>query len=181
MLPAGRRSTLYGMVHLISKSPVDRDDQIAEITTYQWPDILYIHARGFLEIATIAAERSLKEGAGIDAVAPAIMSAIRHAAELFLKYVIAELADRHEHDAERMRQGHRVLELFRSELPNIKGALECEAAPLLLTGEFGSQPLRECSRRLTKWIQMGRGSGIHSAVTDRQTLEASYRRALSSW
>ena len=115
------------MLHLISRSPISSDDQIAEIATYQWPDSLRIHAHGFLDIAIIAAERALKNGAAIDSLAPAIMYTIRHAAELFLKYVVAELADQHENRVS-MQQGHRMLEILKSVRPNIEAALECEAS-----------------------------------------------------
>ena len=109
------------MVDLISRSAVDGDDQIAVVTTYQGSLSLRILANGFLEIATIA----LKNGGSIDATTPAVIHAIRHAVELFLKHVISELQENH-HMAPKDLNKHNMLEMFNESKDEIAIALECE-------------------------------------------------------
>lgn len=83
------------MMPLISSQSVDPDDQIAVVTTYQGAISLYIHAMGFLEIATVAARAALEGRTAIDAITPSIIYAIRHGVELFLKAIIAEVKETH--------------------------------------------------------------------------------------
>ncbi len=88
------------MVPLISHHPIAPDDQIAEVTTYQGALSLHIYARGFLELATVAAHAALDHKTAIDAITPSIIYAIRHATELFLKHMIAQIEEEHEIVAE---------------------------------------------------------------------------------
>jgi hypothetical protein len=83
------------MLSLISSQPLDLDDQLAEVTTYQGSTSVRIHAMGFLEIASVAARAALEHRTAIDAITPSIIYAIRHAAELFLKALIAEVKETH--------------------------------------------------------------------------------------
>lgn len=83
------------MLPLISSQPIGPNDQIAEVTTYQGSMSLRIHAMGFLEIASVAARAALEHRTAIDAITPSIIYAIRHAAELFLKGIVAEVKETH--------------------------------------------------------------------------------------
>lgn len=83
------------MVQLISNQPIGSNDQIANVTTYQGSTSLRIHAMGFLEIASVAARAALENKTAIDAITPSIIYAIRHAAELYLKAIIAEVKETH--------------------------------------------------------------------------------------
>ena len=80
---------------LISSQPIDPNDQIAEVTTYQGSMSLHIHAMGFLEIARVMARAALEHQTAIDAITPSIIYAIRHAVELFLKGIVAEIKETH--------------------------------------------------------------------------------------
>lgn len=81
------------MMPLIQSQPIYPNDQIAEVTTYQGSMSLRIHAMGFLEIASVAARAALEGRTAIDAITPSIIYAIRHAAELFLKGIVAEVKE----------------------------------------------------------------------------------------
>jgi hypothetical protein len=83
------------MIPLISHEAVTREDQIAEVTTYQGSLSLCIHAMGFLELSSIAARATLENKAAIDAITPSIIYGIRHATELFLKHIIEEISEKH--------------------------------------------------------------------------------------
>ncbi|MEK6701938.1 MAG: hypothetical protein AABZ53_06730 [Planctomycetota bacterium] len=93
------------MLPLISNQPLGRDDQIAEVTTHQGSMSLRIHAMGFLEIASVAARAALEHRTAIDAITPAIIYAIRHAAELFLKAIIQEVEETHRATAQMNKKG----------------------------------------------------------------------------
>jgi hypothetical protein len=110
-------------IPLISNNAVGNDDTVAVVTTYQGSLSLRIHAVGFLEIAGIG----LRNAVVIDAVLPSILYAIRHATELFLKYVIFELSETHEH-GKTCPGGHGLTKLFSDHKAMIEHALEIEAA-----------------------------------------------------
>ncbi|MBX3363763.1 MAG: hypothetical protein KF866_03260 [Phycisphaeraceae bacterium] len=83
------------MLSLISSQPIDPNDQITEVTTYQGSMSLRIHAMGFVELAAVAARAVLEHRTAIDAIAPSIIYAIRHGVELFLKAMITEVTETH--------------------------------------------------------------------------------------
>jgi len=83
------------MLPLILSQPFGPNDRIAVVTTYQGSTSLRIHAMGFLEIASVAARAALDNKTAIDAITPSIIYAIRHATELYLKAIIAEVKETH--------------------------------------------------------------------------------------
>lgn len=126
------------MTQLISNQPTGANDQIAEVTTYQGSTSLRIHAMGFLEIASVAARAALEGRTAIDAIAPSIIYAIRHATELFLKSIIAEVKETHRMTAQAVdKKGvmadakighHEVLRLWSEHERLIVDVLNYEAA-----------------------------------------------------
>jgi len=114
------------MCNLISSSPINEGDQIAVITTYYGPMSLHIHARGFLEIAIIAGKAGLEFGVSIDSITPGVMYAIRHATELFLKYVIAELSEQHGMNI-KIPMEHGMIKILHDHREDIKLAMEEES------------------------------------------------------
>lgn len=114
------------MSQLISNQPLDADDQIAWVTTYQGAMSLQIHAMGFLELASVGARAVLEKRVAIDAITPGILYAVRHATELFLKYVIVEMHEVHGL-GEALPEGHELQQLFQKHLPEIQICLDEEA------------------------------------------------------
>lgn len=115
------------MTPLIAAQPVNADDQIAVVTTYQGATSLRIHAMGFLEIASVAARAALERKTAIDAITPSIIYAIRHAAELFVKHVVTELAEKHRLSVPAPK-GHDLQGLLTDGRAHIESCLDYEAA-----------------------------------------------------
>lgn len=75
--------------NLISHVAISTNDTIAVVTTYQGEMSFEILARGFLEMA----HNSLQSSTSIDSTTAAILYALRHSAELFLKHVILDVSE----------------------------------------------------------------------------------------
>lgn len=126
------------MNQLISNQSTGASDQIAEVTTYQGSISLRIHAMGFMEIASVSARAALEGRTAIDAITPSIIYAIRHATELYLKSIIAEVKETHRSTVQTMdKKGvmvdiktghHEVLRLWSDHERLIVDVLDYEAA-----------------------------------------------------
>lgn len=108
---------------IITASPIDDSDFIADVATYMGDVSLHVFAMGFLEMAEIATELAVKNRCSIDAVIPATLYSLRHSVELFLKYVLYDLRVVNEKDP---IFGHDVKALFAKHREAITIALECE-------------------------------------------------------
>ncbi len=86
------------------------NDNIAEITC-MGNHSLRDYANGFLEIASIASDKAIKNECSIDTLMPAILYNIRHSVELFLKYVLYEISKKTGQNIVSMT-GHRIKNMF---------------------------------------------------------------------
>ncbi len=114
-------------VHLISPSPVTDDDQLAVVTTYQGSMSLRIHAMGFLEIAAIATRAAIENKTAIDSITPSIIYAIRHSVELFVKYLITDLAETYPEHVKKPENSHKLSKLIDDAKASIVLVLDYEA------------------------------------------------------
>ncbi len=78
-------------MRMIELADESSDQQFAHITTYQGAMSYRILAMGFLEMADVA----VRSSTAIDATTPAIMYAVRHAVELFVKHIGHDLRENH--------------------------------------------------------------------------------------
>lgn len=108
---------------LISHTPVSNEDQFAEVWTYQRGTSLRVHAKGFLHLARLGAQEGLVSGPGIDAVTPAVLYAIRHAVELFLKSVVCDVRGL-SRIKEPPPRGHLLLKIWKESAGEIAAWLE---------------------------------------------------------
>ncbi len=108
---------------IITASPVDDSDFIAEVATYMGDASLHLFAMGFLEMAEISTERAVQNQCSIDAVIPATLYSLRHSVELFLKYVLYDLRVV---DEGAPIGGHDVRALFARHKQTVTIALQCE-------------------------------------------------------
>jgi hypothetical protein len=117
------------MVPPISHSVVNQDDQLATVTTYQGAISLRIHAIGFIELSVIGIRAAMEHKTAIDSITPSIIYAIRHGTELFLKYVIVDLANKHDGRQISMQtpSGHSLLPRFIDARDKIAFDLDSEA------------------------------------------------------
>lgn len=108
---------------IITASPIDDSDFIADVATYMGDVSLHVFAMGFLEMAEISAERAVKNRCSIDAVIPATLYSLRHSVELFLKYVLYDLRVV---DEKYPIPGHDVKAIFAKHKEVLAIALGCE-------------------------------------------------------
>lgn len=99
------------------------NDNIAEIACMGgWSMCSY--ANGFLEIASIASEKAIKNECAIDNIMPAILYTIRHSVELFLKFVLFEISEKSGHKI--TAEDHRIKVTFNKHKDLISMYLETE-------------------------------------------------------
>ena len=102
------------------------NDNIAEITTYMGSCSLQGYAKGFLEIASIAIEKTIENNSCLDLVMPAILYNIRHSLELFLKFVLSEILKGFNDNT--IVEGHKIKDIFDKYEDQIKLYFECNSS-----------------------------------------------------
>jgi hypothetical protein len=100
------------------------NDKIAKITTYMGNYSMCGYAYGFLEIASIASEKTIENKCAIDIIMPAILYNIRHSVELFLKFILSGIPD--ESGNKIIETNHNIKNIFNKYKKQIMMFLECE-------------------------------------------------------
>lgn len=112
-------------MRILAGDVVDRNDQIACVTTYQGSFSLWALSCGFLELARAGTDLAQNGRIAVDTTVPAIIYAVRHSAELFLKHIIADFNETHRLRLESPAH-HRLQDIFDGLRPSIENVLMYE-------------------------------------------------------